>query len=87
VTSPLRISGTADVFEAVVSYRILDEHGAVIAEGTTMATCGSGCRGDYSVRVPFTVDHRQTGTVQVFEVSAKDGSDVNVVEVPVILVP
>jgi len=87
VSSPVRISGNADVFEAVVSYRILDEHGNVVVEGTTMATCGSGCRGEFSTRVRFSVDHDQPGTIQVFEVSSKDGSDVNVVEIPVTLVP
>lgn len=86
-TSPLTIAGTADVFEAVVSYRVLDEHGKVVADGTTMASCGSGCRGTFSVRVRFTVDHAQPGTIEVFEVSSKDGSDVNVVEVPVTLSP
>jgi hypothetical protein len=52
-----------------------------------MASCGTGCRGDFSVRVRFSVDHRQSGTIQVFEVSAKDGSDTNLVEVPVTLAP
>jgi hypothetical protein len=44
VSNPVRISGTADVFEAVVSIAILDEHGKVIASTFTMATCGTGCR-------------------------------------------
>jgi nitrite reductase/ring-hydroxylating ferredoxin subunit len=87
IISPLTISGTADVFEAVVSYRVLDQSGSVLTEGTTMASCGTGCRGDFSVRVRFSVDHRQSGTIQVFEVSAKDGSDTNLVEVPVTLAP
>jgi hypothetical protein len=87
VSNPVTISGTADVFEAVVSYRILDEHGNVVADGTTMATCGSACRGDFSTRVRYSVDHEQPGTIQVFEVSSKDGSAVNVVEVPVTLSP
>ncbi|MBI3648127.1 MAG: Gmad2 immunoglobulin-like domain-containing protein [Actinobacteria bacterium] len=87
VTSPVRIAGTADVFEAVVSIRILDQNGDVLAGATTMASCGTGCRGDYSTRVRFAVDVEQPGMIQVFEVSAKDGSMVNVVEVPVTLVP
>jgi hypothetical protein len=87
ITSPVTISGTADVFEAVVSYRILDAHGTVVSEGTTMATCGSGCRGAFSVRARFTVAHQQPGTIQVFEVSTKDGSDTQLVEVPVTLAP
>jgi immunoglobulin-like protein involved in spore germination len=87
VTSPVTISGTADVFEAVVSIRILDEAHNPIADTVTMATCGSGCRGDYSVDVAYSVDTEQRGVILVFEVSAKDGSMINVVRIPVTLVP
>jgi hypothetical protein len=81
------IVGSADVFEATVSIKILDARGRVIAESVTTATCGTGCRGDYATDLVFSVDHRQPGTVQVFEVSAKDGSMINTVEVPVTLSP
>jgi immunoglobulin-like protein involved in spore germination/sporulation and spore germination protein len=87
VSSPVTVSGTANVFEATVSLRILDENGKEIARTFTTATCGTGCRGDYSVSVPFNVDHQQEGTVEVYESSAKDGSPINVVDIPVILVP
>ncbi len=85
VSSPVTVSGTADVFEATVSIRLLDESGNVIKETSTTATCGTGCRGTYSAVVPYTVDHDQQGTVMVFESSAKDGSPVNVVKIPVTL--
>jgi hypothetical protein len=87
VTSPVTITGTAHVFEATVSIRILDEAGNVIADSFTTATCGTGCRGDYTERVKFTVDREQPGTIEVFEVSAKDGSMINAVRIPVTLVP
>jgi immunoglobulin-like protein involved in spore germination/sporulation and spore germination protein len=87
VSSPVTVSGTANVFEATVSLRILDENGHEIARTFTTATCGTGCRGDYSVAVPFNVDHQQRGTIEVFESSAKDGSPINVVDIPVILTP
>jgi hypothetical protein len=84
----LFISGTADVFEAVVSYRLVLEDGRALREGTVMATCGSGCRGDFSFGFTDTfVSHRQVAVLQVFEASAKDGSPVNVVEIPIVLVP
>ncbi len=85
VSSPVAISGTADVFEAMVSYRILDENGKIVAQGTTMASCGTGCRGDFSVHVSYVVAHDQRGTIELFEASAKDGSPTNVVDVPVTL--
>ena len=87
VTSPVTISGTADVFEATVSIRILDERGDVIADTFATATCGTGCRGDYEESVRFAVDTEQPGTIEVFESSAEDGSMINVVRIPVTLLP
>src|SRR5439155_8963823 len=86
VSSPVRVSGTANVFEATVNVRILDANGHELARAFTTATCGTGCRGDYSVSVRFHVDHQQPGTVEVLDYSAKDGSPENVVSIPVILV-
>lgn len=87
VSSPVTITGTADVFEAVVSIAILDEHGRTVASTFTMATCGTGCRGSYATDVRYHVGTRQPGTLRVFEVSAMDGSPIHVVEIPVILTP
>jgi hypothetical protein len=87
VQSPVVITGSANVFEATVSIRVLDETGTMIAEAFTTATCGTGCRGDFSADLDFAVDHDQPGTVQVFESSAMDGSMINTVEIPVTLVP
>jgi len=87
VASPVTISGTADVFEATVSIRILDEAGSVIADDFTTATCGSGCRGTYRATVRFRVDHRQPGTIQVFESSAENGEPLHMVQIPVTLRP
>ena len=87
VSSPVTVSGTANVFEAVVSLRILDASGNQIAATFTNATCGTGCRGTFSVAVPFHVDREQPGVIEVYESSAKDGSPVNLVRIPVILVP
>lgn len=87
VDSPVTIAGTANVFEATVSVRILDASGAQLATGFTMATCGSGCRGRYSTSLAFRVGSVQPGRVQVYEVSAKDGSRVNLVDIPVTLAP
>ncbi|MDQ4065517.1 MAG: Gmad2 immunoglobulin-like domain-containing protein, partial [Actinomycetota bacterium] len=55
VTSPVTIAGEANVFEATVSLRIRDENGAVIAEGFTTATCGSGCWGEFEGSLEFSV--------------------------------
>jgi hypothetical protein len=85
VASPVEVSGTADVFEATVSLRLLDANGHELATDFTNATCGSGCRGRFATTVAYEVDHDQQGTLEVFESSAKDGSAINVVSVPVTL--
>ena len=87
VTSPVTMSGTADVFEAVVSARILDSAGNEIARTFTTASCGTGCRGDYSVTVSYPVPRTEPGTIEVFESSAKNGLPVNVQLIPVTLAP
>jgi hypothetical protein len=87
VTSPVTISGTADVFEAVVSVRILDPAGNEIARTFTTASCGTGCRGDYSVTVSYPVPRTEPGIIEVFESSAKNGLPVNVQLIPVTLTP
>jgi hypothetical protein len=81
------VSGTANVFEATVSLRILNARGKEIARTFTTATCGTGCRGDYSVSVSYRVDREQAGVIEVFESSAEDGRPINVVRIPVTLTP
>ena len=85
VSNPVTISGTANVFEATVSLRILDAGGNEVGRGFTNATCGTGCRGAYSTTLAYRVNDEQPGTVEVFESSAKDGSPVNVQKIPVTL--
>jgi hypothetical protein len=87
VTSPVTVSGTADVFEAVVSVRVLNSAGAQIAGTFGAASCGTGCRGDYAMRVPYTIPHAQPGTIEVFESSPKNGQPVSVQLIPVTLEP
>lgn len=87
ISSPVTVAGNANVFEATVSIRILDGDGEAIRDTFTTATCGSGCRGDYSEDVSFEVTEAQPGTVMVFEVSAETGEPVNVVRIPVTLAP
>lgn len=85
VSSPVTVSGTADVFEATVTVRILDANGKEIARTFTTASCGTGCRGTFSVDVTYRLSHGQSGTIQVLDYSAKDGSPENVQDVPVTL--
>src|SRR5215472_14186669 len=81
VTNPVTVSGTADVFEAVVSVRILDPAGQEIARTFTTASCGTGCRGNYSVTISYPAARAEPGTIEVFESSAKNGLPVNVQQI------
>lgn len=87
VSSPVTVRGTANVFEATVSLRILDAQGRELVRTFTTATCGTGCRGDYSKAVRFSVPSQQAGTIEVFEESAENGQPINVVTIPVTLLP
>ncbi len=87
VTSPVRVSGTANVFEANVTIRILDGRGRELVHTFVTATCGTGCRGDYSLDVPFEVDRRTEGTIVVHDDAADVGPPPHIVRVPVVLSP
>lgn len=82
VKSPVRVSGTANTFEASLSWTVLDGAGKVLDEGFTTATSGTGTRGTFSFDVDLG-DFSGAATVKLFESSAEDGSEINVVEVPV----
>lgn len=85
VSSPVAVSGTANVFEATVSIRLLDAQGREIVRTFTTATCGTGCRGDYSESVRFQVGSEQQGFLEVFESSPLDGSPQALVRIPIVL--
>ncbi|MBA3374661.1 MAG: hypothetical protein H0U00_02405 [Actinobacteria bacterium] len=82
VTSPLRATGTANTFEANFQYELTDTDGRIIAEDFVTATSGTGTRGTFEFSVPFEVDFDGVGSLIVFESSAKDGSRINLVEIP-----
>ena len=88
VTSPVDVSGSANVFEANVTVKVLDQTGKVVGHAFTTATCGTGCRGTYSVPVTFQVAHEQPGTIVVSDDDAAGtGPPPHQVRVQVVLVP
>jgi len=87
VASPVMVVGTADVVEATVNVRLLDAAGREVATAFTTASCGGGCRGGYSVAVPFRATPGGPGLVEVYEVSAEDGARRNVVAIAVVFPP
>jgi germination protein M len=85
VSSPIRITGTANVFEAVFRLNIVDDNGLIIADERVQATSGTGTRGTFDVTVTYPSGPAGDGSLIVFEDSAKDGSPINVVEIPLVL--
>ena len=51
VSSPIRLRGTANVFEATVSIEVRDETGTVVLEAFTTATSGTGTRGTFDTKL------------------------------------
>ncbi|HET6497987.1 MAG TPA: GerMN domain-containing protein [Coriobacteriia bacterium] len=82
VSSPLRLTGMSNTFEATLNYQLVDAVGANIADGYATATAGTGTWGTFDVTIPFEVTRAGAGRLVVFEVSAKDGSRINAVEIP-----
>lgn len=83
VTSPLRITGTANTFEAVFRVNVTDGEGLIVYDEPAMATSGTGTRGTFDITATFEVPRPGVGAVIVFEESARDGSQTHIVEVPI----
>lgn len=86
VSSPLRVWGTANTFEATFEYEILNAAGKALARHFVTATSGSGTRGTYDVTIRFT-SPGGPGKLVVYELSAADGSRIHQVEIPLTLTP
>jgi immunoglobulin-like protein involved in spore germination/sporulation and spore germination protein len=87
ISSGALVTGFANVFEANVNIRVTGANDKVLVETFTTATCGTGCWGDFSKALKFSVDHEQQGRVEVLTFSAEDGSQQDLVSIPVTLTP
>jgi germination protein M len=81
VTSPLRIAGTANTFEATFQVEVLGSGRRVLGKRFVTATSGSGTRGSFDAAVTFAAQPGPA-TLVVYELSAEDGSRINEVEIP-----
>jgi germination protein M len=88
VSNPVTVSGSANVFEANVTVDIVDSSGRVVGNAFTTATCGSGCRGTFSVTVSYEVRTAQRGEIVVHDDDAAGtGHPPHEVHIPVVLQP
>jgi hypothetical protein len=85
ITSPVTITGEARVFENSFSYRVVDANKKILIEGHAMADAPDmGKFGPFEVKLDFPTPSTDTGEIVVFAYSAKDGSEIDKVGVPII---
>jgi germination protein M len=78
-TSPLRISGTANTFEATFVAEVKGADGRLLAERIVTATSGSGDRGTFEALVPFA---GTAASLVVYAPDADQGGRLHEVEIP-----
>jgi immunoglobulin-like protein involved in spore germination/sporulation and spore germination protein len=81
VTSPLRVVGTANTFEATFDLEILNSSGVRAAWRFVTASSGSGTRGTFDTTISFP----RTGgliTLVAYEPSAENGKPLHVARIP-----
>lgn len=85
--SPLVVRGIGRLFEAAADWALYDSEGLPLAEGFTMASTGGPDWGTFEFVIPYEVEREQLGALMMWEVSARDGSRIHLVEHPVWLAP
>ena len=83
ITSPVLVSGQAAVFEAQVNARLKDESGLILAETSFMTKEGQ-TMSPFSTKIKFKKPSHRKGTLEIYEISAKDGAEIHKISIPVI---
>lgn len=82
----LFVSGIANTYEATVNFKLYGDDGILVVEDFTTANMPDmGIAGPFEKVIAFAMPNPNvvTGYLEVFEYSARDGSQVNMVTVPV----
>lgn len=84
IRSPVLIRGEARVFENQFAYRLRDADGTELVRGMAAANSPDvGQFGGFELTVNFPRGRGTSGTIEVFQYSAQDGSEIDKVVVPV----
>lgn len=86
VTSPFTVNGTAAAFEAVIQVTLLDDGGNPLYDEPGMTNEGQTLA-PFEESVDFSVDAETDGCLQVYTLSANDGSPMNIAQIPLVLLP
>ena len=82
VDDPVRACGIGTGFEGQFAARVRDGHGVQIAKVSVHAG-GTGIWGNFDITLGVGIPSTPQGTLEVFDVSQEDGSDLNKVVVPI----
>ena len=84
VDDPVEVCGVGTGFEATFAARVRDANGAELAQISIHAG-GTGIWANFHAQLPLgTVPSTPQGTLEVFEFSARDGSEINKVTVAIV---
>jgi spore germination protein GerM len=83
IASPVRLTGSANVFEAVFQIEVVDGEGLIVAEERVMPSAGTGTRGTFEVSVDVEPWRPGLGAIVASIRSPRDGAREVVAEVPV----
>ncbi len=84
-TGGFTLAGTARSFENSVSYRMRDAGGNAMLGGNIMAMGEMGNFNPYETKVRVRAGYTGKATLEVYQISAKDGSEIDMVKIPVIV--
>lgn len=73
ITSPIKVTGTANVFEGHVAIRVKDATGKIIGQGLATA-CMDFDACPFEASIVFTKPNTSSGSVEVYSPSGLDGS-------------
>ena len=85
--NPGRVTGLANVVEAQFRIALLDRNDKVLVDVPVVASCGTGCWGQFDVTLSYDVPTAQWGTLRVWDIAEADGHAIAVREYPVYLRP
>jgi germination protein M len=76
----LHLTGLAAVFEAQFRVQLVDGTGKVLLDEPVHASAGTGTWGTFDVTFSFTASNSTVSTLRVFDLSQKDGSPIDEVD-------
>lgn len=82
VAAPVRVRGTANVFEGQFTAELRTTGGTVLVRRSARAVSGSGVRGAFFVSLPVSAEVRHA-VVVVYDRSARNGAPIDILRIPV----